>query len=132
VVSFTPRPLYPPEREPGTDRIGGWVDPRTAMDDVEKRKFLKLPRLELRPIGRPASSYATTLSRLLGNKYKYILINGIIKLFVRPRDHCKYSGHQGEPSKHRPNGPESTPTSANVYRTIRRHVVVVRVTAVTS
>jgi hypothetical protein len=34
------------------------VDPRTALDDVEKRKFLTLPGLELPPdsLGRPARS----------------------------------------------------------------------------
>jgi hypothetical protein len=32
---------------PGTYSIGGWVDPRTRVDDVEKRKFLTLPGLEL-------------------------------------------------------------------------------------
>jgi hypothetical protein len=31
------------------------VDPRAGLDNVEKRKFLKLPGLELRPLGRPAS-----------------------------------------------------------------------------
>jgi hypothetical protein len=39
---------YPPrERAPGTHWIGGWVDPRACQDDVEKRKFLTLPGLEL-------------------------------------------------------------------------------------
>jgi hypothetical protein len=32
------------------------VDPRTGVDDVEKRKFLTPPGLELRPLGRPARS----------------------------------------------------------------------------
>jgi hypothetical protein len=39
------------------------VDPRVALDDVEKRKFLTLPGLELRSIGRPARSQS--LNRLL-------------------------------------------------------------------
>jgi hypothetical protein len=30
------------------------VDPRAGLDDVEKRKFLTLPELELRPLGRAA------------------------------------------------------------------------------
>jgi hypothetical protein len=38
------------------------VDPRAGLDDVKKRKFLNLPGLELRPLGRPASSL--TLYRL--------------------------------------------------------------------
>jgi hypothetical protein len=37
---------------PGTHWIGGWVVPRAGLDDVEKRKFLTLPGLELRPLGR--------------------------------------------------------------------------------
>jgi hypothetical protein len=41
---------------PGTHWIGGWVGPRASLDDVEKRKFLPLPRLELRPLRRPARS----------------------------------------------------------------------------
>jgi hypothetical protein len=46
----------PGERAPGTHWIGGWVDPRAGLDDLEKRKFLILPRLELQPLGRPARS----------------------------------------------------------------------------
>jgi hypothetical protein len=48
----------PPGKEPPprTHWIGGWVDPRAGLDDVEKRKFLTPPRLELRPLGRPARS----------------------------------------------------------------------------
>jgi hypothetical protein len=44
------------ERAPGTHWIGGCVDPRAGLDDVEKRKFLTLPGLELRPLGSPARS----------------------------------------------------------------------------
>jgi hypothetical protein len=43
VMSFTSQPLYP-----DTHWTGGWVGPRTGLDDVEKRKFLILPGLELR------------------------------------------------------------------------------------
>jgi hypothetical protein len=32
------------------------VGPRAGLDDVEKRKFLTLPGLELRTLGRPARS----------------------------------------------------------------------------
>jgi hypothetical protein len=46
----------PGERAPDTHWIGGWVDPRAGLDDVEKRKFLTLQGLELKPIGRPARS----------------------------------------------------------------------------
>jgi hypothetical protein len=39
----------PPEKAPGTHWIGCWVGPRASVDDVEKRKFLILPGLELLP-----------------------------------------------------------------------------------
>jgi hypothetical protein len=32
------------------------VDPRAGLDDMEKRKFLTLPGLELRLLGRPTRS----------------------------------------------------------------------------
>jgi hypothetical protein len=44
-------PLYP-----GNHWIGGWVDPRADLDDVEKRQFFNLPGVELRPLGHSASS----------------------------------------------------------------------------
>jgi hypothetical protein len=56
VISFRPRRLYSRERAPGTRWMGGSVGPSTALDDVEKRKFLTLPGLELRPLRRPARS----------------------------------------------------------------------------
>jgi hypothetical protein len=34
----------------------GWVDPRAGLDDMEKRRFLTLPELELRPLGRRTRS----------------------------------------------------------------------------
>jgi hypothetical protein len=40
------------------------VDPRAGLDDVEKRKFLTIPGLELGPLGRPARSQSPY--RLLG------------------------------------------------------------------
>jgi hypothetical protein len=56
VVSFTPRVLYPRGRRsryPLDRRVDGlWAGPY----DVEKRKFLTLPGLELQPLGRPARS----------------------------------------------------------------------------
>jgi hypothetical protein len=61
VVSFTPLRLYPRGKSPGTHCIWGLVDPRATLDDVEKRKFLTLPGLELRPLGRPARSQSFPL-----------------------------------------------------------------------
>jgi hypothetical protein len=42
------------ERVPRTHWIGGWVGLRSSLGDVEKRKFLALPGLELRPLARLA------------------------------------------------------------------------------
>jgi hypothetical protein len=36
------------EGAPSTHWIGGWVDPRAGLVDVEKRKFLTLLRMKLR------------------------------------------------------------------------------------
>jgi hypothetical protein len=60
----------PGERAPGTHWIGGWVDPRAGLDDLEKRKFLTLRGLELRPLGRPARSQSLsfiTVCSLVGD-----------------------------------------------------------------
>jgi hypothetical protein len=49
----------------GTHWMGGWVGPRAGLDDVEKRKFLTLPGLELRPVRSPSLyrlSYGTVQS----------------------------------------------------------------------
>jgi hypothetical protein len=51
------------ERSPGTHWIGGWVNPRAGLDDVEKRKLFTLAGLELRHLSRPALSQS--LYRLL-------------------------------------------------------------------
>jgi hypothetical protein len=51
MVIFTPRLFYP-----GTHWIWGWVGPKTGLEDMDNRKFLPLPELELRPLGRPAPS----------------------------------------------------------------------------
>jgi hypothetical protein len=48
--------LHPGHFTPGTHCIGNCVSPRASLDDVEKRKFLTLPGLEVRLLGRPASS----------------------------------------------------------------------------
>jgi hypothetical protein len=55
---------FTPEEDPHHIHwIGVWVDPRAGLDDAEKRKFLTLLGLELRPLGRPAHSHS--LYRLL-------------------------------------------------------------------
>jgi hypothetical protein len=47
-------PAALPSEKNGTKWIGGWVGPRVGVEDLEKREFLTLPGLELRPLGRPA------------------------------------------------------------------------------
>jgi hypothetical protein len=58
-----PASFTPVERAPGIHWIGGRVDPRAGLDDVEKRKFLTVPGLELQSISRSACSHS--LYRLL-------------------------------------------------------------------
>jgi hypothetical protein len=55
---LAPAALLPGEAAPVTHCLGGWVGPRAGLDDVKKRKFLTLPGLELRPLGRPARSHS--------------------------------------------------------------------------
>jgi hypothetical protein len=43
------------------------VSPRTGLDDVEKRKFLPLPRLELRTLCRPTRSQSLYRLRYPGS-----------------------------------------------------------------
>jgi hypothetical protein len=56
VARFAPWPSYSGERAPGIHWIGGWVDPRGGVYNVEKRKLLTLPGLGLRPLDRQACS----------------------------------------------------------------------------
>jgi hypothetical protein len=69
-----PGRFTPGERAPGTHWIGGWVCLRTGLDDVEKRKFLTLPGLELRPLCRPACSQSLYRLRYPGS-LRVIYIN---------------------------------------------------------
>jgi hypothetical protein len=55
------------ERIPVTYRTGGWVDPRAVLDETEERKFLTLPGVELRPLGRPTRSQSLYRLRYPGS-----------------------------------------------------------------
>jgi hypothetical protein len=46
----------PGERTPGTRWGEGWLNSTAGLDDAEKKIFLTLPGLELRPLGRPVRS----------------------------------------------------------------------------
>jgi hypothetical protein len=49
-----PAALPPGKEPPGTHWIGGWMAPRAGLENLEKRTFFNLVRLELRPLSRPA------------------------------------------------------------------------------
>jgi hypothetical protein len=68
VVIFTPRPLYPGDGAHGTHWIGGLVNPRAGLDDMNKSKFLLPSGLELRLPGRPARSQSLYRLRYPGSK----------------------------------------------------------------
>jgi hypothetical protein len=53
------------------------VGPRDGLDDLERRRFLTLPGLELRPLGRPARSQS-----LYGLRYAGSLTNTEYKLEI--------------------------------------------------
>jgi hypothetical protein len=59
------------EVDPDVHCIGGWVGTRSILDGVEKRKFLTLPRLELRHFGRPDRSQS--LYRLYKLEYNFTI-----------------------------------------------------------
>jgi hypothetical protein len=61
----------PPGRACGTHWIGGWVDPRAGLDDMEKFKFLTLPGLEPRHLSRPARSQSLYRLRYPGSHSYY-------------------------------------------------------------
>jgi hypothetical protein len=51
VISFTPRLLYLwGKSPPSTHCIWAWMSPTAGLHDVEMRKFLILPGLQLRPL----------------------------------------------------------------------------------
>jgi hypothetical protein len=56
------------ENTPGTYWIGEWVGTRAGLDYMEKRKFLTLSGLELRPLGRPARSQSLYQIRYINIK----------------------------------------------------------------
>jgi hypothetical protein len=69
-----PSCFTPGERAPGTHWIGGWVDPRAGVGDLEKRKFLTLPGLELQPLS-PAHSQSLYPLRYPGSTMLVVLWN---------------------------------------------------------
>jgi hypothetical protein len=79
--------LNPGERDPDSLWTGGWVGPRTGLDDKKKRNFLLLSGLELRPHGRPSRksvTIQTTLTRLTNNNNNNNNNNNINNFSVLP------------------------------------------------
>jgi hypothetical protein len=72
VVSFTPWPLYLRGSSSGTHWIGGWVNPRAGLDDLQKRKFLTLAGLQLRPPSRSARSQSLYENKFMAPSYRSI------------------------------------------------------------
>jgi hypothetical protein len=48
--------ITPEKRAADSHCVGDWVSLKANLDDMERRKFLKLPGLELRTLGHPARS----------------------------------------------------------------------------
>jgi hypothetical protein len=90
VVSLTPRPVYHREKSPAipTHEIGVWVDPRTGLDELEKRKFLSIPGLELWALGRPARSQSLYRLRYLSYKSLKFVVKG--NELISPQDFWIY------------------------------------------
>jgi hypothetical protein len=64
------------------------VDLRAGLDDLERRKFLTLPVLELRSLGRPARSQS--LPRLPETIRRYYILqdtSGILKIPTKRKRH---------------------------------------------
>jgi hypothetical protein len=57
-----------PEKGLGTYWIGGWVDPRAGLDDIEDWQFFTLTRLEHRPLCRPGRSQSLYRLRYSGSR----------------------------------------------------------------
>jgi hypothetical protein len=68
----------PSRFSPGAHWVGGRVDPRTSLDDVENIKILPISGLELRPLCRPARSQSLYRFRYPGSVYTNILIYFIV------------------------------------------------------
>jgi hypothetical protein len=67
------------------------VGPRAGLDDLEKRKFLTLLGLELRPLSRPARSQSLYRLSYPGSRNRPIRLEiystGNQSLYINNRDH---------------------------------------------
>jgi hypothetical protein len=66
-----------------THLIGGWVCPRSGLDNMEKKKILTLLGLELRPsVKRPGREHSWPISVAIGN-----LKMSIMRMLCRDLNH---------------------------------------------
>jgi hypothetical protein len=63
---------------PGIHWIGGWVDRRAGLDDFEKRKFLTLQGLKLRPLCHPAPSQSLYRLHYPGSSTKHLIYSLLV------------------------------------------------------
>jgi hypothetical protein len=66
----------------GIHSIGGLVDTRAGLDDVEKRKILPLPGLEFQSLGLPARSQSLYRLNYPGSFNGYIVDMWKMKLLL--------------------------------------------------
>jgi hypothetical protein len=77
----------PGERAPGTHWIKDWVDLRAGLNDLEKRKFLTLPGLELRSLCRAVHSQSLCRLHYLGCDNDLIRWKHVVEVAVRKKCH---------------------------------------------
>jgi hypothetical protein len=65
------------------------VGPRTGLDDVKSRKFLTLPGLELRPLGRRARSQSLYRLSYRGSLLGWVLSAVSAERLVPVRPGCR-------------------------------------------
>jgi hypothetical protein len=86
-----PGRFTPGESAPGTYWIGGWVGPRAGLEDVEKRKFLTVPGLELLLLGGPARSQSLYRLPYPGFFSFCAVVRKILKImYLSKKNHIKY------------------------------------------
>jgi hypothetical protein len=64
----------PQGKSPRAHCIRGWVGPSAGLDDLKERKFLPLPGLELRSLGRRARSESLNRLRYPGSWFQTVQV----------------------------------------------------------
>jgi len=72
VGTFTPRPLYPGERAPGTCPIEDWVEIRTEILQLISENTMTVPQTS--PRFNPAKSHSKNLSCLFIKNYQNLIL----------------------------------------------------------